>query len=71
MLGKIKIISKSNNYNNIHTLGGPIIIPVHWVKVMSSSFSRPQLIVPSPTPFCPCSSSSSNLKFRGITEKKN
>lgn len=48
-----------------------MIIPVQWVKVMSSSFSRPQLMVPSPTPFCPCSSSSNNRKFRGITEMIN
>jgi hypothetical protein len=34
---------------------------------MSSSFSSPQLIVPSPTPFCPCSSSSSRRKLRGTT----
>jgi len=35
---------------------------------MSSSFSKPQLIVPSPTPFWPCSSSSRSRKFRGTTE---
>lgn len=52
------------------TLGGPIIIPVQCVRVMSSSFSRPQLIVPSPTPFWPCSSSSRRRKFRGITETR-
>lgn len=49
------------------TLGGPIIIPVQWVRVISSSFSKPQLIVPSPTPFWPCSSSSSKRKFLGTT----
>lgn len=48
--------------------GGPMIIPVQCVNVMSSSFSKPQLIVPSPTPFCPCSNSSNSLKFRGTTE---
>lgn len=52
------------------TLGGPIIIPVQCVRVMSSSFSRPQLIVPSPTPFWPCSSSSKRRKFRGTTETR-
>lgn len=50
------------------TLGGPIIIPVQCVRVISSSFSKPQLIVPSPTPFWPCSSSSKRRKFRGTTE---
>lgn len=34
---------------------------------MSSSFSNPQDIVPSPTPFCPASSSSNKRKFRGTT----
>lgn len=62
------------NCNNINkkylTLGGPIIIPVQCVRVMSSSFSRPQLIVPSPTPFWPCSSSSKRRKFRGTTETR-
>lgn len=51
------------------TRGGPMIIPVQLVKLMSSSFSRPQEIVPSPTPFCPASSSSSKRKFRGTTEQ--
>lgn len=45
--------------------GGPIIMPVHLVSVMSSSSSRPQLTVPSPTPFWPSSSSSNSRKFRG------
>ena len=49
------------------TLGGPMIMPVQWVRVMSSSFSRPHDMVPSPTPFCPASSSSSRRKFRGTT----
>merc|ERR1719357_492155 len=48
-------------------LGGPMIIPVQFFRSMSSSFSRPQLMVPSPTPFCPASSSSSSRKLRGIT----
>merc|ERR1719228_1521355 len=48
-------------------LGGPMIIPVQALSSISSSFSRPQLIVPSPTPFCPASSSSSSLKLLGIT----
>lgn len=43
-------------------------MPVQCVRVMSSSFSRPQLIVPSPTPFWPCSNSSNRRKFRGTTE---
>lgn len=47
------------------TLGGPRITPLHRVKVMSSSSSRPQLTVPSPTPFWPSSSSSSSRKLRG------
>lgn len=34
---------------------------------MSESSSNPQLMVPSPTPFCPCSSSSSRRKLRGTT----
>ncbi|TNN64957.1 hypothetical protein EYF80_024841 [Liparis tanakae] len=40
-------------------------MPVHHVRVMSSSFSRPQLTVPSPSPFCPSSSSSNKRKLRG------
>lgn len=40
-------------------------MPVHLVSVMSSSSSRPQLTVPSPTPFCPSSSSSNKRKLRG------
>lgn len=47
------------------TLGGPMIIPLQRVRVMSSSSSRPQLTVPSPTPFWPSSSSSSSRKLRG------
>lgn len=47
------------------TLGGPRITPLHRVKVMSSSSSRPQLTVPSPTPFWPSSSSSRSRKLRG------
>ena len=58
--------SKIKNLGKI-TLGGPIIIPVQCVRVMSSSFSKPQLIVPSPTPFWPCSNSSNKRKFRGTT----
>lgn len=53
--------------NILLTRGGPIIIPVHCVKVMSLSSSKPQLIVPSPTPFCPCSNSSRRRKLRGTT----
>lgn len=45
-------------------------MPVQCVRVMSSSFSRPQLIVPSPTPFWPCSNSSNRRKFRGTTETR-
>lgn len=52
------------------TLGGPIIIPVHLVSVMSSSSSRPQLTVPSPTPFWPSSSSSNSRKLRGTFTPK-
>lgn len=37
-------------------------MPVHLVSVMSSSSSRPQLTVPSPTPFWPSSSSSNSRK---------
>lgn len=40
-------------------------MPVHLVSVISSSSSRPQLTVPSPTPFCPSSSSSNKRKLRG------
>lgn len=47
------------------TLAGPMIMPVHRVRVMSSSSSRPQLTVPSPSPFCPSSSSSNKRKLRG------
>lgn len=53
----------------ILTRGGPMIMPVQLVSVMSSSFSKPHEIVPSPTPFWPASSSSSSLKFRGTTAK--
>lgn len=67
----LKSVSESNIITVcIITLGGPIIIPVQCVRVMSSSFSSPQLIVPSPTPFCPCSSSSSRRKLRGTTAKE-
>lgn len=54
--------------NTQHTLGGPIIMPVQCVRVISSSFSRPHDIVPSPQPLCPCSNSSKSLKFLGTTE---
>lgn len=54
----------------ILTRGGPMIMPVQWVRVMSSSFSRPHEIVPSLTPFWPCSNSSRRRKFRGTTAKK-
>lgn len=47
------------------TLGGPRITPLHRVRVMSSSSSKPQLTVPSPTPFWPSSSSSRSRKLRG------
>lgn len=53
------------------TLGGPIIMPVHLVSVISSSSSRPQLTVPSPTPFWPSSSSSNSRKLRGTFTPKN
>lgn len=65
---RITVERRNVRNKNYLTLGGPIIIPVQCVRVMSSSFSRPQLMVPSPTPFCPCSSSSSRRKFRGTTE---
>ena len=52
------------------TLGGPIIMPVQWVSSMSSSFSRPQDMVPSPTPFWPWSSSSRSRKLLGIETGK-
>lgn len=65
---QIFVAAAKGDTNESHlTLGGPIIIPVQCVRVMSSSFSKPQLMVPSPTPFCPCSSSSSRRKFRGTT----
>lgn len=51
------------------TLAGPMIMPVHRVRVMSSSSSRPQLTVPSPSPFCPSSSSSNKRKLRGTLTK--
>lgn len=47
------------------TRGGPRITPLHRVRVMSSSSSKPQLTVPSPTPFWPSSSSSRSRKLRG------
>lgn len=47
------------------TRGGPMIMPLQRVRVMSSSSSSPQLTVPSPTPFWPSSSSSSRRKLRG------
>lgn len=47
------------------TRGGPMIIPLQRVSVISSSSSNPQLTVPSPTPFCPSSSSSNSRKLRG------
>ena len=53
------------------TLAGPRIIPFHIRKSMSSSFSKPQLTLPSPLPFCPCSSSSKRRKFRGTWTTKN
>lgn len=52
------------------TLAGPMIMPVHRVRVMSSSSSRPQLTVPSPSPFCPSSSSSNKRKLRGTLTSK-
>ncbi|PAV72805.1 hypothetical protein WR25_07194 [Diploscapter pachys] len=42
------------------TLGGPMIVPVHLVRLMSESSSSPQLMFPSPLPFWPSSSSSSS-----------
>ena len=47
-----------------------MIIPVHFVMVMSSSSSKPQLMVPSPKPFWPSSNSSKRRKFRGTAEKE-
>lgn len=47
-----------------------MIIPVQEVSVISSSFSKPQLIVPSPTPFWPCSSSSNKRNVRGTTTER-
>lgn len=47
-----------------------MIMPVQCVRVMSSSFSRPHEMVPSPTPFWPCSSSSSRRKLRGTTAEE-
>lgn len=56
---------------SVLTLDGPMIMPVHRVRVMSSSSSRPQLTVPSPSPFWPSSSSSNKRKLRGtLTEIK-
>ncbi len=51
------------------TLGGPMIMQVHLERVMSSSSSRPQEIVPSLFPFCPSSNSSSSRKFLGTSTK--
>lgn len=53
------------------TRGGPSIMPFQSLIVMSSSLSKPQLIVPSPPPFCPSSNSSSNLKFLGTNKKED
>ena len=53
--------------NTCLTLGGPIIMPFQWVSDMSSSSTNPQLIVPSPPPFCPSSNSSRRRKLRGTT----
>lgn len=44
-----------------------MIMPVQWVKVMSSLLVRPQLTVPSPAPLWPSSSSSKSRKLRGTT----
>lgn len=44
-------------------LGGSIIISVHLVRVMSLSPSRPQLTVPSSTPFWTSSSFSNSWKL--------
>lgn len=52
------------------TLGGPKIIPFQYVRLISSSLSNPQLILPSPDPFWPWSSSSNSLKFLGTERKK-
>lgn len=69
--GKTQTWLVQNGKDSIFTLGGPIIMPVQWVRVISSSLSSPQEMVPSPTPFCPCSSSSRRRKFRGTTGNKN
>ena len=53
------------------TLGGPMIMPVQWLSWISSSFSSPHEMVPSPTPFWPASSSSKRRKLLGITEKQD
>lgn len=62
---KMKVFSP--NQIEILTLGGPMIMPVQWVSVISSSFSKPQEMVPSPKPFWPCSNSSRRRKFLGTT----
>lgn len=47
-----------------------MIMPFQWVRDISSSFDNPQLMVPSPPPFCPSSSSSRRRKLRGTTVHK-
>lgn len=52
------------------TLDGPIMVHCQRVSVLSLSSANPQLIVPSPNPFSPLSSSSRSLKFLGTTTPK-
>ena len=52
------------------TFGGPIMVPIQCVRVRSFSSAKPQLIVPSPSPFIPSSNSSRRTKFLGTTKYK-
>ena len=45
-------------------------MPFQWVSDMSSSSTNPQLMVPSPPPFCPSSNSSRRRKLRGTTARR-
>jgi len=64
---KFILIADEQKWKKYYTRGGPIIIPVHCVRVISESSWRPQEMVPSLTPFCPCSNSSKRRKFLGTT----
>jgi hypothetical protein len=70
---KLKFVSvvctKTLKLMTVHTLGGPMMDPIQSVSVVSLSLARPQLMLPSPTPFSPNSSSSNRRKFRGTTAK--